>query len=280
MIQRRIIFKYGRRLLFIGMIVALSAAASPAMQPSSGADSLIVESDSAPEMDELLNWHEVFTYEVRYSFFRLGEVKVEVVSDTLYRDQEAWYIRTIITSNPGIPFVGREENHYNSIFTTTDSLPHELVYWTDDVDENEFENSRYEYDYVAGKVYARDGEERDTLDIEEPASSGQLIFLISRLFAGTPNDFTIPVYLNLEKGYIEVTNTLKTEMREYKAFDKPVKTYYSEGESSIDGPFGFRGSFKSWYLADDLRVPMEAHLRVWLGNVRIKLIEYTKEPRS
>ncbi len=280
LIQRKIIFKYGRRLLFIGMIVALSAATSPAMQFASGGDSLIVESESAPEMDELLSWHEVFTYEVRYSFFRLGEVKVEVVSDTLYRDQEAWYIRTIITSNPGIPFVGREENHYNSIFTMTDSLPHELAYWTDDLDDNEFENSRYEYDYVAGKVYARDDEERDTLDIEEPASSGQLIFLISRLFAGSENDFTIPVYLNLEKGYIEVTNTLHTEMREYKAFEKPVKTYYSEGESTIDGPFGFRGSFKSWYLADDLRVPLEAHLRVWLGNVRIKLIEYTKESRS
>lgn len=244
-------------------------------------DSLITyeHSDRAPTENEILKWHETFTYEVRYSFFKLGEVKVEMMGDTLYEGQQARYLRTIITSNSGIPFVGREENHYNTIFAQTDSLPHTLVYWTDNVDEEEFNDTRYTYDYKAGKVYMREDADRDTLDIEEPASSGQLIFHIGRLFAGTKNDFTIPIYLNLEKGYILVNNTVKKEKRSYKAFEEPVETYYGEGEATIDGPFGFRGSFKSWYLADDLRVPLEAHVRVWLGNVRIKLIDYQKKLR-
>lgn len=245
-------------------------------------DSLLTyeHADRAPTESELLKWHEFFTYEVRYSLFKLGEVKVETMGDTLYNGQQAQYLRTIITSNPGIPFVGREENHYNTIFAPTDSLPHSLVYWTDNVDDEEFDDTRYIYDYEAGKVYMREQENRDTLAIEEPASSGQLIFHLGRLFAGTENDFTIPIYLNLEKGYISVDNTLKKEMRKYKAFDEPVETYYGEGESTIDGPFGFRGNFKSWYLADDLRVPLEAHVKVWLGNVRIKLIDYEKELRE
>lgn len=245
-------------------------------------DSLLTyeHADRAPTENELFKWHEVFTYEVRYSFFKLGEVKVETMGDTLYNGQQAHYLRTIIKSSPGIPFVGREENHYNTIFAQTDSLPHSLVYWTDNVDDEEFNDTRYKYDYEAGKVYMREQENRDTLAIEEPASSGQLIFHLGRLFAGTENDFTIPIFLNLEKGYISVDNTLKKEMRKYKAFDDPVETYYGEGESTIDGPFGFRGDFKSWYLADDLRVPLEAHVKVWLGNVRIKLIDYKKELRK
>lgn len=245
-------------------------------------DSLLTyeHADRAPTESELLKWHEVFTYEVRYSLFKLGEVKVEMMGDTLYEGKQAQYLRTIITSNPGIPFVGREENHYNTIFTQTDSLPHTLVYWTDNVDDEEYDDTRYIYDYEAGKVLMRDQENIDTLAIEEPASSGQLIFHLGRLFAGTENDFTIPIYLNLEKGYISVDNTLKKESRTYKAFDEPVETYYGEGESTIDGPFGFRGEFKSWYLADDLRVPLEAHVKVWLGNVRIKLIDYKKELRK
>lgn len=245
-------------------------------------DSLLTyeHADRAPTESELLKWHEVFTYEVRYSLFKLGEVKVEMMGDTLYEGKQAQYLRTIITSNPGIPFVGREENHYNTIFTQTDSLPHTLVYWTDNVDDKEYDDTRYIYDYEAGKVLMRDQENIDTLAIEEPASSGQLIFHLGRLFAGTENDFTIPIYLNLEKGYISVDNTLKKETRTYKAFDEPVETYYGEGESTIDGPFGFRGEFKSWYLADDLRVPLEAHVKVWLGNVRIKLIDYKKELRK
>ncbi len=242
-------------------------------------DALINFSDAIhpPADTELMRWHEVFTYEVRYSIFKLGEVKVEVVRDTVYQGKKGWHLRTIITSSPGIPFVGREENHYNSIFELTEDLPHTLVYWTDNVDEGKYDESRYRYDYERNKVFAREEEEADTLDLEEPASSGQLIFIISRLYAGTNETFKIPIFLNLEKGYIEVANSTEKEEREYAAFPEPVETYYSEGSSTIEGPFGFRGDFKSWYLADNLRVPLEAHVRVWLGNVRIKLIDYKKE---
>lgn len=243
------------------------------------ADIRFTPDGSPPDEHKILRWHEVFTYEVRYSLFKLGEVKVEIVKDTLYQNKKAWHLQTIITSSPGVPFVGREENHYHSIFEQTDSLPHSLVFWTDNVDENEYEDSRYDFDYELLKVYGREEEETDTLDLEEPASSGQLIFVISRLFAGTNDSFRIPIYLNLEKGYIDVVNTTETEMRAYRAFPEPVETFFSEGESTIEGPFGFRGGFKAWFLADDLRVPLEAHARVWLGNVRIKIIDYQKELR-
>lgn len=243
-------------------------------------DSLINFSDavSPPTDRELMRWHEVFAYEVRYSIFKLGEVKVEMVRDTVYQGKKGRHLQTIIKSSPGIPFVGREENHYNSIFELTEELPHSLVFWTDNVDEREYDDSRYQFDYKQNKVYAREEQETDTLDLEEPASSGQIIFIISRFFAGTNESFKIPIFLNLEKGYIEVTNTIEKETREYEAFPEPVETYYSEGFSTIEGPFGFSGDFKSWHLADDLRVPLEAHVRVWLGNVRIKLIDYKKEP--
>lgn len=264
------IVRRGVAILFV-CLPALSARAQ---------DSLINYSDAVqpPVAGELMRWHEVFTYEVRYSMFKLGEIKVELVRDTVYQEKKGWHLQTIIKSSPGIPFVGREENHYNSIFELTDNLPHSLVFWTDNVDEQEFDNSRYQFDYERNKVYMREEEETDTLDLEEPASSGQLIFIISRLYAGTNETFKIPIFLNLEKGYIEVTNTTEREIREYDAFPEPVETYYSEGSSTIEGPFGFRGDFKSWYLADDLRVPLEAHVRVWLGNVRVKLTDYKKEP--
>lgn len=239
------------------------------------------ESIPPPTTSEILKWHEVFTYEVRYSFFKLGQVKVEVVGDTLYNGGKSWYIRTIITSNSGIPFVGREENWYNSIFVESDSLPKAQLYWRDDVDDKKFSDIRYEFDLEANKVYAREEDGRqDTLDLKPYGSSGQMSFLIGRLFAGTETTFQIPLYISLEEGYLTVLNTTRTEERKYKAFDEPVLTYYGEGETSIEGPFGFRGDFKSWYLADSLRVPLEAHVKVWLGNVRVKLIDYHKELRK
>ncbi|SMO75022.1 DUF3108 domain-containing protein [Fodinibius sediminis] len=233
-----------------------------------------------PSMQELLKWKEVFTYEVKYSFFKLGKVQTTIVQDTTYDGQQLWWLRTKIISDPSIPFMGEEENHYNTFFVATDSLPHTRLYWRDNVDEDEFNAERYDFDYSRKKVYlSKEGEPEDTLDLTEPSTSGQLIFYYSRLFAGTDKTYSLPVYLEAEKGYIEVRNTQKTEMREYDAFASPVRTYYTDGDADIDGPFGFSGRFKAWYLADDLRIPLEAHAKVWLGNVKVRLIDYKKEPR-
>jgi len=66
-------------------------------------------------------------------------------------------------------------------------------------------------------------------------------------------------------------------MRSYEAFDEDIETYMSEGRADINGPFGFRGKFKSWFSTDDLRIPVEAHVRVIFGNVKVRLISYERQ---
>ena len=67
-------------------------------------------------------------------------------------------------------------------------------------------------------------------------------------------------------------------MRNYAPFDAAVETYLSEGTTdNIDGPFGFSGNFRAWFLADDLRVPLEARVKVLFGNAIVRLIEYKRE---
>lgn len=263
---------------WIGLFLILAMSSQSQAQ-----DSLLTydHPNEPPEMEELLKWKEVFTYEVKFGFFRLGEVKTEIVSDTTLQGQKLWWLRTIITSNSRIPFVGEEENHYNTLMVETDSLPYTQFYWRDNVDEDEYKSEQYIFDYENEKVYISENREPvDTLEVTEPSSSGQLVFYYSRLFAGTDKNFRLPVYLEREKGYINGRNSTRIEMREYKAFSDPVKTYYSEGNADIDGPFGFRGKYQSWYVADDLRIPAEAHAKVWLGNVKVKLIDYKKERRE
>ncbi|MEL7835037.1 DUF3108 domain-containing protein [Fodinibius sp. Rm-B-1B1-1] len=236
--------------------------------------------DRPPTMQELVEWKEVFTYKVKFGFFKLGEVKTTIIKDTTYNGDKVWWLRTIITSNSGIPFVGEEENHYNTFMVETDSTPYTKLYWRDNVDEDEYESEVYEFDYDNQLVYfSKSGTPVDTLALGEPSSSGQLIFYFSRLFAGTDKDYQLPVYLEGKKGYINGANSTKMEEREYDAFEEPVKTFYSEGDANIDGPFGFKGKYKAWYIADDLRVPAEAHAKVWLGNVKVQLIDYKKERR-
>lgn len=268
--------KIGLFLFVIFLFVGISSK-------SYAQDSLLTfeHPEQPPTMEELLKWKEVFTYEVKFSFFKLGQVRTEIVRDTTYQGKKMWWLRTIITSNSGIPFVGKEENHYNTFMVETDSLPYTQLYWRDDIDEEEFSSERYEFDYDNEKVYySEEGEPVDTLKLTERSSSGQLVFYYSRLFAGTNKDYRLPVYLEQEKGYINGSNTSEIKERKYEAFEEPVDTYYSQGVADIDGPFGFRGEYKAWYIADDLRIPAEAHAKVWLGNVKVRLIDYKKERRK
>lgn len=243
-------------------------------------DNFEVREHSSPTADELLDWHEVFTYNVKYSFFTLGKVRVEV-TDTLYHGEPAWKLSGVITSNPGIPFVGTEENHYNTIFKIEDGKPREQVYWKDNVDEEEFDEDRYIYDYNLEKVYAfKEGDPIDTLDLKLPATSGPLIFFFSRLHAGRDVNSRIFIYLDEEQGTIDMEYTRQQEEREYEAFEEPVNAFYAKGNADIDGPFGFSGAFKAWFANDELRIPLEAHVKVWLGNVKVRLIDYKKELRN
>lgn len=233
-----------------------------------------------PVMEELFSVKETFRYEVKYGFLRLGWVNVRLLSDSLYQDQERKHILTEIESNGSIPFVGDELDQFHSLFyVNEEGLPVESKYWKDNVDEEEYREIEYWFDRDLGKVYYKEEDDtRDTLDLEDPATSGHLIFYFSRLFAGTEEDFKLPVYVTKKKGYIYAENSLEKEERNYKPFDGPIMAYKLNGSTeNIEGPFGFSGNFRAWFLDDDLRVPLEARVKVFWGNVIVRIIDYTRE---
>jgi len=86
------------------------------------------------------------------------------------------------------------------------------------------------------------------------------------------------VYVTKKKGYIFGRNSTELDERRYEAFDEPVQAYMLVGQTeNIEGPFGFSGDFRAWFMNDDLRIPLEARVKVLWGNVKVKLIEYTRE---
>ena len=248
--------------------------------PAFGQHDFSAESETPPSMEDLFSVKETFRYEVKYGFLRLGWVNVHLLSDSLYQDQDRKHLLTEIESNPSIPFVGEELDRFHSLFyVNEEGLPVESKYWKDNIDEEEYREIEYWFDRDLGKVYYKEEDDtRDTLALEDPATSGHLIFYFSRLFAGTEEDFKLPVYVTKKKGYIYAENSLEKEKRNYNAFDDPVMAYQLNGSTeNIEGPFGFSGDFRAWFLDDDLRVPLEARVKVLWGNVIVRLIEYTRE---
>lgn len=238
---------------------------------------LTYESDEQPTLEMLIDAREVFEYEVTYGFFTLGWVKVELLPDSLHNGEKAYHLRTQIRSNSKVPFVGTRIVNYENLFQYNEEWPYSFTFWRDDVHDDDYDKLRVNFDREAEKVYFFErGEPTDTLDLVEPASGGDVIFLYSRLFAGIEEPYTLPVYTEGEMGPVVATSSKNTDRRSYDAFDDPIETYLSEGEADVEGPFGFKGKFKSWFATDDLRIPVEAHVRVIFGNVKVKLISYER----
>ena len=235
-----------------------------------------------PTLQQIFDVKETFKYEVKYGFLKLGWVEVELLSDTTYNSKTLKHMVTRITSNARIPLVGTEIDYFHSLFfVNDDGIPVTEYYWKDNIDEDKYKDIEYSFDREEMVVrYKEEDETRDTLALVEPATAGQVIFYYGRMFAGSGFDRTLPVYVTKKLGYIHMKNPKKVEMRNYAPWEESVATYKMEGSTeNIDGPFGFSGNFRAWYLTDDLRVPLEARVKVLFGNTIIRLIEYNRMDR-
>ncbi|MEX1010564.1 MAG: DUF3108 domain-containing protein [Balneolaceae bacterium] len=248
-------------------------------EPAVGQDTPVFGHPEPPSMEMVSSVRERFRYNVRYGFLNLGEVEVFVTPDTVYRGRPVIHLRTVMKSNPRIPLVGRREVHYQSFSGITEHWPYSYLFWRDDVESEVPERYLIEFDRLLGEVrFFEEGAPKDTLDLEDPASGGDVIFIYSRTFAGSDSSYELPVYIEDEKGVVKASNSPNRETRDYDAFPEPIETYRSDGTADIDGPFGFTGEFTAWFATDELRIPLEVHTRIIFGNVRVRLVEYERLP--
>src|SRR5690606_23749173 len=160
--------------------------------------------------------------------------------------EPVYYSRTIIKSNPSIPFVGRKERHFHSIFTHNDTTAYGLNFWTDSIHDNEYLDTRYIFDYDKNMVYIYDFEVlTDSLKLDGPADSGPTLHLITRLYAGLDANKIYPIYISNERGDVDMQYTSKIDKIDSEAFGGKVDAYYSYGNANVKGPFGFSGAYKA-----------------------------------
>jgi len=231
-----------------------------------------------PLIHEILDADERFTYEVRYGFLRLGNVNVYLKGDTVHRGTEAVHMVTEMISNRRIPLVGHREHHYHNFMAVNDSLPFGLRFWHDSMHDGRMERYLFDFDYEAGFVYSyEDGELVDTLDLDRPADGGPAVMYYSRLFAGTDKKTVYPIYIDHDLSEVSMNFSSETVSYKSPAFpDKEIRAYTMDGYAGFDGPFGFSGEFTGYFMDDEMRIPLEARVSIWVGSVRVRLTEYER----
>lgn len=260
-----------RLLIFSGMVLCAGwiLAMAELREPSGS---------GPPDLQTLRHVNERFTYEVRYGFFRLGNVHVYLTGDTLYRDTRAVHLTTEIIANSSLPLVGYREAHYHNFMAFNDTIPYGLRFWQNSLHHGLMERYVYDFDYESGQVYSfEEGDSVAVIELNRPADSGPAVMYYARLFAGTDYRTSYPIYIDHEKSELEMRFTREREWYESPAFpDERISAYYMEGNANFEGPFGFSGKFSALFKDDALRIPLEARVSIWLGSVRVRLIEYER----
>jgi|AntAceMinimDraft_1070359.scaffolds.fasta_scaffold31957_3 hypothetical protein len=233
------------------------------------------EVKSSPTLPEVMALNEEFLYHVSYGFFHLGEVRVIMHKDTVYNGEPAILFENRMKANSSLPFVGYKEEHFKSFLTWDGENLVERYFFVDDLDDNKPKEIEYIFNYEINKVICKKGGVVvDSLELKPGASGGDIVFMLSRVNAFDGGSYKMPVYVNYNEGPLTAATTKIGEMRSYKAFTEDVLTIRSEGLANFEGPFGFSGKFTSWFAADSTRIPLEAHAKVWVGNVKVRLERY------
>ncbi|MDR9388593.1 MAG: DUF3108 domain-containing protein [Balneolaceae bacterium] len=246
------------------------------------------ESVTTPRtIEDLVKLQETFRYRVDYGFITVGDVVVEgrvhsqAEKDTMSTPSD-YRLTMTIYGNESIPFVGRREVRFTSLFDLENQ--NELIerrFWRDDLHDGDLERTAIEFDHEVDSVRFYDrGELESVLPLVQPAVGGSLVFYASRLAAGYQEPYSLNVFIENEQADLDAATQEPAKPRSVPALEGEVKAWFSEGTTNIKGPFGFSGGFKSWFTTAPERVPLEAWVKIFVGNVKIKLLSYERNPVS
>jgi hypothetical protein len=221
---------------------------------------------------------EELTYNVRYGFINLGQVRIRVLDKKLAPTYLAYNGKALIESYSGVPFVDLKATFESLI----DSAVFSRYFVGRNKDGKFWEYARYSFDYDNHRVITEVGhrdtiiEKRDTLPLETLYNDGLSLFFFARdrLYSG--KKMNIPTLIKEAKvnTFIDFKNQ-RTSV-EVDAIDYPVDVIEFEGDAEFVGLFGLTGEFSGWFSNDDARVPIKAKMKVIIGSITIELMDWKR----
>jgi len=221
---------------------------------------------------------EELTYNVRYSFFDLGQIRIRTIREVRTPEYLAYEAKAFIDSYSSVPFV-----NVHAVFESLmDSAAFSRLFTGRTRQDDYYEVSHYDFQYERGRLLMAVSRgdttkvETDTLEVATPYQDGLSLFFYAREQLFSQRAVSIPTIIKEEK--VETTIDFRTEKEsvEIDAVDYPVDVLRFEGNADFVGFFGLTGYFEGWFSDDAARVPIMAHLQVIIGNITVELMEWER----
>lgn len=228
-----------------------------------------------------INVGEELVYNVSFSFINLGKISLKVVEKNTDEDSITYKTIAIIESYKGIPFVDLYEV-YESVFN---QLIFSYRFRGDSRTKKGNKYVTYNFDYNNHRVYLENGRydsirtiaSIDTLDVNSYCQDGLSLFYFARQNLFKNESITIPTIINEELRSTTINFFNKRTSAKIRAIDYPVDVIEFNGQANFEGVYGFSGEFEGWFSNDEARIPILAKLKVFIGKVRIELMQWKRK---
>ena len=223
---------------------------------------------------------EELIYEVSYSFFSLGTVKLQIL-DTIAKEGATLYqAKAFMDSYGGVPFVDLHYVFYSEIDPAYYSHFFSGLN-TKDPKNTSFAN--YVFDYAQNRVttekgirQAREKSLKGSDSISSLYQDGLSLFYYARGNVHSRGAFNVPTFVNEKKVNTFINFMNRKTSSEISAVNYPIRTVEFEGRAEFVGIFGLTGGFSGWFSDDDAAVPIVAKMKVLIGSVRLELKKWTR----
>jgi len=232
-----------------------------------------------PAEERKMQAGEDITYVVRYTFIKLGEVRLRVINKVEIEGKEYYNAIANIDSYSGIPFVNLHQvyeskvnkNSFSNFFKGIVKHP-EFTTFT----EYNFDYSKKVLSVKKGKVNPYEIWTDSTTSAEKMYQDGLSIFYYARMNTGTIKSVNLPCFVNEEKVYTKINFYDKIMPVEIDAIDYPVECVRLDGETDFVSVYGLTGRFEGWFSNDEAAIPIKANMKVIIGNVTLELVKWKK----
>lgn len=235
-----------------------------------------IEKFTKPFDTSFIQVGEELIYEVKYLFFKLGQIKFRVVDKFIENGREFYKVKIKIDSY-SVPFVDIHAD-FEAIF---DSKFVAREYHGEQREKKYYQIVKYKLDesypaYIVEKSYHdfrnnTKGIKIDTVKISTMYCDGPSIFYYARSNARFSKTIVLPTFIEGVKGVTLINFGKKKTKVKIEAIDEPIDAYEIDGKANYIGFFGLTGDFVGWVSADEKAIPLRGKLKVLLGSVVVEL---------
>jgi hypothetical protein len=229
---------------------------------------------------ESFSWKpgEELIYSVKWTFIKLGEIKLTIVSEDTLNGRKVYHCQISIDSRPGLPFVNVHDM-YESYIDAAEIYSHRFLSYESKGNYVLF--TRYNFDYDKNEVNIRiekrweDATEiilDSTGVIPEKVEDSLSMLFFARALSQEKKEMYLPVFVYNKFEYTQLR--FSGRMEELKVKGQKYKGFYLEGRLKFVGIAGVKEDFKGWFSSDPQHIPLKASMKAFIGSVKLELIKW------